>query len=241
MCGGRADARSAVEQAASSGWGRSPLTGKATTGLGRRSSRSEIPCLPISRSSWAAAARRTSLRPPRSATAGCRCTPRGGRDIDNEWLAQGFASSGVRRSREAFEICATANVVVTEDRNAAFAAMKPYLTRYVGGMGADDTNFHADVYRRMGYAEVVDDVTKPVRSERADNAATARSPRWARGPTHLISAGARADRLYRQPRGGRGAHRRREPHDAYARVTAHIVTTLPRVRLMGPVTTDGSS
>jgi len=38
--------------------------------------------------------------------------------------------------------------------------MKPYIALYMGGMGAEDTNFHADVYRRMGYAEVVDDVTK---------------------------------------------------------------------------------
>ena len=38
--------------------------------------------------------------------------------------------------------------------------MKPYLALYMGGMGAEDTNFHADVYRRMGYAAVVDDVTK---------------------------------------------------------------------------------
>ena len=34
----------------------------------------------------------------------------------------------------------------------------------MGGMGAEDTNFHADVYRRMGYAEVVDDVTRLFRT-----------------------------------------------------------------------------
>ena len=49
--------------------------------------------------------------------------------------------------------------------------MKPYLALYMGGMGAEDTNFHADVYRRMGYAEVVDDVTKLFRSDRKDEAA----------------------------------------------------------------------
>ena len=41
----------------------------------------------------------------------------------------------------------------------------------MGGMGAEDTNFHADVYRRMGYAEVVDDVTELFRSNRKDKAA----------------------------------------------------------------------
>jgi len=42
----------------------------------------------------------------------------------------------------------------------------------MGGMGAEDTNFHADVYRRMGYAEVVDDVTKLFRSNQKEKAAT---------------------------------------------------------------------
>ena len=50
--------------------------------------------------------------------------------------------------------------------------MKPYLALYMGGMGAEDTNFHADVYRRMGYAEVVDDVTTLFRTDRKDEAAT---------------------------------------------------------------------
>ena len=49
--------------------------------------------------------------------------------------------------------------------------MKPHLALYMGGMGAEDTNFHADVYRRMGYAEVVDDVTKLFRNDRKDEAA----------------------------------------------------------------------
>ena len=78
---------------------------------------------------------------------------------------------GARRSREDFEICATATIVITDDRSATFAAMKPYLSLYMGGMGAEDTNFHADVYRRMGYADVVDDVTKLFRSNQKDKAA----------------------------------------------------------------------
>jgi hypothetical protein len=49
--------------------------------------------------------------------------------------------------------------------------MKPFIALYMGGMGAEDTNFHADVYRRMGYSEVVDDVTRLFRSDRKDEAA----------------------------------------------------------------------
>jgi Luciferase-like monooxygenase len=41
----------------------------------------------------------------------------------------------------------------------------------MGGMGAEDTNFHADVYRRMGYAEVVDEVTRLFRGNQKDKAA----------------------------------------------------------------------
>jgi F420-dependent oxidoreductase-like protein len=89
----------------------------------------------------------------------------------NEWLDEGFARPGARRTRETFEICATAQVVVTDDRPAVMELMKPHLALYMGGMGAEDTNFHADVYRRMGYAEVVDDVTKLFRSNRKDEAA----------------------------------------------------------------------
>jgi F420-dependent oxidoreductase-like protein len=89
----------------------------------------------------------------------------------NEWLDEGFARPGARRSREDFEICVTAQVVVTDDRPAMMELMKPHLALYMGGMGAEDTNFHADVYRRMGYAEVVDDVTKLFRSDRKDEAA----------------------------------------------------------------------
>ncbi|MEB3069681.1 LLM class F420-dependent oxidoreductase [[Mycobacterium] vasticus] len=89
-------------------------------------------------------------------------------EMYNEWLDEGFARPGARRTRETFEICATAQVVITDDRAAAFAGIKPHLALYMGGMGSEDTNFHAEVYRRMGYSEVVDDVTKLFRSGQQD-------------------------------------------------------------------------
>jgi F420-dependent oxidoreductase-like protein len=91
----------------------------------------------------------------------------------NEWLDEGFARAGARRTRETFEICATAQIIVTDDRAMVMEMMKPHLALYVGGMGSEDTNFHAEVYRRMGYSEVVDDVTKLFRSDRKDEAAKA--------------------------------------------------------------------
>ena len=92
-------------------------------------------------------------------------------DMYNEWLDEGFARPGARRTREDFEICATAQVVITDDRAATFEMIRPFLALYIGGMGSEDTNFHAEVYRRMGYSDVVDDVTTLFRSGRKDEAA----------------------------------------------------------------------
>ena len=100
----------------------------------------------------------------------------------NEWLDEGFARPGARNTRETFEVCATAQVVVTDDRPAIMELMKPHLALYMGGMGAEGTNFHADVYRRMGYAEVVDDVTKLFRSDRKDEAAKIIPTNWSMIP-----------------------------------------------------------
>ena len=150
-----------------------PLTGEGTTGLGKNLKpithplRADIPVM------------LGAEGPKNVALAAEICdgwlpifySPRIGA-MYNEWLDEGFARPGARRTRETFEICATAQVVVTDDRPAVMELMKPHLALYMGGMGAEDTNFHADVYRRMGYAEVVDDVTKLFRADRKDEAAT---------------------------------------------------------------------
>ena len=36
--------------------------------------------------------------------------------------------------------------------------MRPNLALYVGGMGAQEMNFHADVFRRLGYEQAVDTI-----------------------------------------------------------------------------------
>lgn len=92
-------------------------------------------------------------------------------DTYNAWLDEGFNRPGARRSREDFEICATAQIVITDDVEATYAAIKPFLALYMGGMGSEDTNFHAEVYRRAGYGELVDEVTRLFRSDRKEEAA----------------------------------------------------------------------
>ncbi|MFR9731186.1 LLM class F420-dependent oxidoreductase [Saccharopolyspora sp. MS10] len=76
-----------------------------------------------------------------------------------EWLADGFARPGARRDRAGFEVAATCQVVVTEHAAAAKEQVKPSLALYVGGMGAASMNFHADLFRRMGYGEAVEEIT----------------------------------------------------------------------------------
>ena len=182
-----------------------PLAGEGTTGLGK-------PLKPITHPLRADIPIMLGAEGPKNvAMAAEICdgwlpifyTPRMA-DTYNEWLDEGFARAGARRSREDFEICATANIVITDDRAAAFAAMKPYLALYMGGMGAEDTNFHADVYRRMGYADVVDDVTDavPHRPQGRSGDGHPRRARRRRRDRRRPRLRARAD----QGVGGRGRH-----------------------------------
>ncbi|MGW3281182.1 LLM class F420-dependent oxidoreductase [Nocardia rhamnosiphila] len=79
-------------------------------------------------------------------------------DVYNEWLDEGFARPGARRSREDFEIAATAQVIITDDPAAEIERMRWITSLYIGGMGAPELNFHAQVYRRMGYEKEVDEI-----------------------------------------------------------------------------------
>src|SRR5205823_14812328 len=89
----------------------------------------------------------------------------------NEWLDEGFARPGARRSRADFEIAASCQVVVTDDPAAAYQRIKPVIALYLGGIGAPGMNFHADVFGRMGYQEVVDEIGSLFRAGRKDEAA----------------------------------------------------------------------
>lgn len=75
-----------------------------------------------------------------------------------EWLDEGFARPGARRTAETFEILPNCSVVVTDDRDAVLESMKPTLGFYIGGMGAKDMNFHKNVFARMGYEKEADEV-----------------------------------------------------------------------------------
>jgi len=91
----------------------------------------------------------------------------------DEWLDEGFSRAGARRSRADFEVAATCNVVVTNDPAAEYATLKPAAALYMGGMGAPEMNFHAEVYRRMGYEQVVADVGRLFIAGRKEEAVAA--------------------------------------------------------------------
>jgi F420-dependent oxidoreductase-like protein len=78
------------------------------------------------------------------------------------WLDEGFARPGARRTRADFEIAATCHLQVTADNGRAkqqvVDAMKPFVSLYMGGMGAKEQNFHKQVFERMGYADLADEV-----------------------------------------------------------------------------------
>jgi F420-dependent oxidoreductase-like protein len=80
----------------------------------------------------------------------------------DEWLADGFARPQARRSRADFEVVANCQIVVTDDRAAELAALKPSLAHYIARMGAPELNFHADLFRRLGYGEPVDRIVAAV-------------------------------------------------------------------------------
>lgn len=79
------------------------------------------------------------------------------------WLDEGFARPGARRTRTDFEIAATCHLEVVssaEEKRAVLAAMKPFVSLYMGGMGAKEQNFHNAVFVRMGYGELAEEVQR---------------------------------------------------------------------------------
>ncbi len=91
----------------------------------------------------------------------------------DEWLDEGFARPGARRTRADFEIAATAQCVITDDVAGALDRYRPSTALYVGGMGAKERNFHADLYRRMGYGQVVDEIGRLFQAGRKAEAVAA--------------------------------------------------------------------
>ncbi|MDH2429715.1 LLM class F420-dependent oxidoreductase [Sphaerisporangium sp. TRM90804] len=69
-----------------------------------------------------------------------------------------------------FDIAAMVRVTVTDDVQGALDIAKATLALYIGGMGAKDRNFHADIVARMGYADTTEKIQELFLAGRKDEA-----------------------------------------------------------------------
>ncbi len=88
-------------------------------------------------------------------------------------LAEGFAREGARHTLDDFEVFAPVPVIPCENAEDGAAFVRHLMALYIGGMGASDANFHADVFVRMGWGDVCDQVSELYRAKRKDEAAKA--------------------------------------------------------------------
>ncbi|MQW75033.1 LLM class F420-dependent oxidoreductase [Nocardioides sp. dk4132] len=108
------------------------------------------------------------------------------------WLEEGFSRPGARRTRADFEIAATCHLQVVSsaaEKAAALDAMRPFVSLYMGGMGAKEANFHKEVFVRMGYAELADEVQRLYLAGEKDRA-TALVPDELVDDMHIIGTAA---------------------------------------------------
>jgi F420-dependent oxidoreductase-like protein len=88
-------------------------------------------------------------------------------------LEEGFAREGARRSFDDFEVAVSVPIIIDDDVERAADQVRPMYALYFGGMGARDTNFHANVPIRMGFADEVEIIKDHYLAGRKDDAAAA--------------------------------------------------------------------
>ncbi len=88
-------------------------------------------------------------------------------------LEEGFAAAGGGKSFEDFEIAPTVNVFVSDDRESARDAMRPYVALYIGGMGSRKQNFYNALVQRYGFEDAAREVQDLYLEGKKDEAAAA--------------------------------------------------------------------
>ena len=73
--------------------------------------------------------------------------------------------------RPDFEIAQMVTVNITDDIEAALLQVKYFMSFYIGGMGAKSTNFHKDLFVRMGYEAEADKIQELFMEGKRDAAA----------------------------------------------------------------------
>jgi len=64
----------------------------------------------------------------------------------------------LKNMRPDFDIAQMVTVNITDDIESALLQVKYFMSFYIGGMGAKSTNFHKDLFVRMGYEEEADKI-----------------------------------------------------------------------------------
>src|SRR4051794_33094994 len=73
-------------------------------------------------------------------------------------LEEGFARAGNGKGFGDFEIVPTVTAMVSEDRDSARDAMRPFVALYVGGMGSRKQNFYNALVERYGFEDAAREV-----------------------------------------------------------------------------------
>jgi alkanesulfonate monooxygenase SsuD/methylene tetrahydromethanopterin reductase-like flavin-dependent oxidoreductase (luciferase family) len=73
--------------------------------------------------------------------------------------------------RDDFEIAQMVTVNITDDIEAALLQVKYFMSFYIGGMGAKSTNFHKDLFVRLGYGEEAEKIQQLFMEDKRDEAA----------------------------------------------------------------------
>ena len=70
-----------------------------------------------------------------------------------------------------FDIAQMVTVNITDDIDSGLLAFKYFLSFYIGGMGAKTTNFHKNLFVRMGYEAEADKIQQLFMEDKRDEAA----------------------------------------------------------------------
>jgi len=73
-------------------------------------------------------------------------------------IEEGFVKAGNDKSIENFDIAPSVTVIIEDDLEVAWNAIKPMLALYIGGMGAKGRNFYFDLACRYGFEEAANNI-----------------------------------------------------------------------------------
>jgi F420-dependent oxidoreductase-like protein len=80
-------------------------------------------------------------------------------------------AESLTNTRDDFQIAQMVTVNETDDVDAGLLKVKYFMSFYIGGMGAKSTNFHKDLFVRMGYEAEADKIQQLFMEDKRDEAA----------------------------------------------------------------------